>query len=211
MLTDDHALMREGLRIILQSHDYFSVIGDASNGNDAIVKSGILRPDVVIMDISMPGMNGIEACHRICTQFKNTKIIILSMHNTKEYVYRAIQAGAWGYLLKDSVGSEVVEAVRSVMCGHRFFGKGVEQHHSFSTLESLASHPKSPLDSLSARELEVLQLVVEGKTSAEIASDLLLSSKSVDTYRSRLMTKLGINNIASLVKFALQHGITPES
>ena len=180
MLADDHALMREGLRTILQSQDDFIVIGDASNGTEAIDKCGILHPNVIIMDISMPGMNGIEACQRICSQFKDIKIIFLSMHNTKEYVYRAIQSGACGYLLKESVGSDVIEAIRSVMRGLVFFGKGVEQHLSFPTLGNFTAHHKSPLESLSARELEVLQLVVEGKTSIEIASELLLSHKSID-------------------------------
>jgi len=210
LIADDHAMMRDGLRMIIETHEDLLVVGHAVSGHDAIMKAEALHPDVILMDIAMPEMNGIEASRLICDRQPAVKILILSMHNTHEHVFRAIQAGAQGYLLKESAGSEVVVAIQSVMRGPHYFGNGVDLPQGFST-HDLTIHPKSPLESLSNREREVLQHVVEGKTSAEIAVILSLSSKSVDTYRSRLMIKLGTNNMAALVKFALLHGITPEA
>ena len=208
LIADDHAVVREGLRMILESLDEMTVVGEAVNGRDAIEKAAALKPDVIVMDISMPEMNGIEATRMICERLPSVKIIILSMHHTNEHIFRAIQAGARAYLLKESAGAWVAKAVQSVMKGQYYFGAGVEAPPMMSQPGKQSRSP-SPLESLSQREREVIQLVVEGKTSAEIAETLALSPKSVETYRSRLMLKLGVNNIPSLVKFALLHGITP--
>jgi DNA-binding NarL/FixJ family response regulator len=208
LIADDHAVVRDGLRMILGAQKNLSVVGTAANGREAVARAETLRPDVILMDIAMPDLNGIEATRIICQATTSAKVIILSMHHTGEHVFRALQAGARGYLLKESAGAEVVKAVRSVMQGHSYFGKGVENPPEGGLVESRMPQ-KSPLDSLSAREREVLQLVVEGKTSLEIAESLALSPKSVETYRSRLMKKLGVTNIPSLVMFAVQHGITP--
>lgn len=208
LIVDDHAVVRDGLKMIIETNENLMVVGTAVNGHDAIVKSEALQPDIILMDIAMPEMNGIEASRLICKRYPATKIIILSMHHTQEHVFRAIQAGARGYLLKESAGSEVVKALQAVMKGQRFFGKGVEPPQDFTGRDT-TSRPKSPLESLSNRERQVLQHVVEGRTSVEIAATLSLSPKSVETYRSRLMLKLGITNIPALVKFALLHGITP--
>ena len=160
------------------------------------------------MDIAMPELNGIEATRQISESLPAVKVIILSMHHTQEHIFRALQAGAWGYLLKESAGSEVVKAVRAVMKGQHYLGKGVDAPRITDRPEH-DDDRKSPLDRLSQREREVLQLVVEGKASTEIAVILSLSPKSVETYRSRLMLKLVVTNIPSLVKFSLLHGITP--
>jgi DNA-binding NarL/FixJ family response regulator len=208
LIVDDHAVIREGLRLILESLDEMTVVGEALDGRDAIEKAGALKPDVIIMDITMPEMNGIEATRMICESLPTVKIIILSMHHTNEHIFRAIQAGARAYLLKESAGAWVVKAVHAVMKGHYYFGAGVEAPPNLSHAGKQSRH-SSPLDSLSQREREVIQLVVEGKTSAEIAEILYLSPKSVETYRSRLMLKLGVTNIPSLVKYAILHGITP--
>jgi len=207
LIVDDHAVVRDGLRMILEAKKDLSVVGTAANGREAVAKAGALRPDVILMDIAMPGMNGIEATRVICEAEPSIRVIILSMYHTGEHVFRALQAGVRGYLLKESAGEEVVRAVRAVMKGKSFFGKGVERP-SKDVFVSGPSSPKSPLESLSIREREVLQYVVEGKTSAAIAEILGLSPKSVETYRSRLMKKLGVTNVPSLVKFALQHGFT---
>ncbi|AAR33588.1 response regulator transcription factor [Geobacter sulfurreducens] len=208
LIADDHAVVRDGLTMILESQSDIAVIGQAGDGREAIAMAESLKPNVVVMDITMPELNGIEAARLIAREQPATKIVILSMHDTLEHVYRALQAGARGYLLKESAGAEVTDAVRTVMRGHRYFGRGSrlpsDMHRS-----ACADLPKSPLDSLSQREREVLQLVVEGKKSSEIAEILSLSPKSIETYRSRLMIKLGITNIPSLVKFALLHGVTP--
>lgn len=203
VIADDHALVRDGLRMILESEGDFQVVGEAVTGREAVARAEALEPDVIIMDISMPELNGIEATRTICDRMPAVKVIMLSMHHTQEHVFRAIQAGACGYILKESAGSHVVKAIRTVVKGNQFFCDEVEPPLKTRTA------PQSPIDSLSPRELEVLQLVVEGKTSADIAEILSLSPKSIETYRSRLMQKLGISNIPALVKFALLHGITP--
>ncbi|MBI5483547.1 MAG: response regulator transcription factor [Deltaproteobacteria bacterium] len=208
LIADDHAVVREGLRLILESTGEMCVIGEAVDGRDALQKAEALTPDVIIMDIAMPEMNGIDATQLICKLLPAVKVIILSMHHTNEHIFRAIQAGAKAYLLKESAGASVMKAVNSVMRGQMYFGAGVDNPMQFAGSPS-HTPSKSPLDSLSRREREVLQMVVEGKTSVEIAEVLFISPKSVETYRSRLMLKLSVTNIPSLVKFALQHGITP--
>ena len=208
LIADDHALVRDGLRMNLEARGDFVVVGDAVNGRDALAQALALVPDVIVMDIGMPELNGIEATRLICERLPAVKVLILSMYSSSEHSYRALRSGARGYILKESAGEEVVTAVGAIMRGRHYFGVGV-----VNPLENPASGQqcprKSPLESLSRRELEVFQLVVEGKSSSEIAVLLGLSSKSVDTYRSRLMQKLGVGNIPSLVSFALQHGITP--
>ena len=194
--------------MILEAKKDLSVVGTVASGREAIAKAEALRPDVILMDIAMPGLNGVEATRVICKAAPSIKVIILSMYHTGEHVFRALEAGARGYILKESAGAEVVKAIRSVMLGQSYFGKGVESPPEGSLIEG-ATPSKSPLDSLSIREQEVLHLVVEGKTSVEIAEALALSPKSVETYRSRLMKKLDVKNIPSLVMFAIQHGITP--
>lgn len=208
LLADDHTIVRDGLRMILGSSGDAAVVGEAGNGREALAKARALRPDVIIMDIGMPELNGIEAARLIALEQPAARIIILSMHNTREHISRAFQAGVQGYILKESAGAEVVAAVRTIMRGHRYVGRGVEIPPGMRRSE-YRDIPKSPLESLSQREREVLQLVVEGRTSVEIAEILSLSPNSVETYRSRLMVKLGIGNIPALVKFALLHGITP--
>ena len=208
LIADDHAVVREGLRMILEARGDMTVVGEALDGRDAIEKAEMLKPDVIVMDIAMPQMNGIEATRIICERLPEVKIIILSMHHTNEHIFRAIQAGARAYLLKESAGAGVAKAVQAVMKGEYYYGAGVEAPPKAAPT-SRRTRPASPLESLSQREREVLQLVVEGKTSVEIAEILSLSPKSVETYRSRLMLKLAVNNIPALVKFALLHGITP--
>jgi len=203
LIADDHALVREGLKMILESLSDADVVGEARDGREVLEKAEALRPDVILMDISMPELNGIEATRIIRERLPAVRVIILSMHHTNEHVFRAIQAGALAYLLKESAGSYIVKAVREVMRGRLYFSDGIEPPIKTCNLS------QSPIDSLSQRELEVIQFVAEGKTSAEIAEILSLSPKSVETYRSRLMLKLGVNNIPSLVKFAILHGITP--
>src|SRR5450759_4523175 len=207
LIADDHAVVREGLRMILEAMGDMTVVGEALDGRDAIEKAETLKPDVIVMDIAMPEMNGIEATRTICGRLPAVRIIILSMHHTNEHIFRAIQAGARAYLLKESAGTGVAKAIQAVMKGEYYFGAGVEVPPK-AMRTSRRTHPSSPLESLSQREREVIQLVVEGKTSVEIAGILSLSPKSVETYRSRLMLKLGVSNIPSLVKFALLHGIT---
>ncbi|MBT0665672.1 response regulator transcription factor [Geobacter pelophilus] len=210
LIADDHAIVRDGLKMILETDMDMAVVGNAADGNAAISQAEALQPDVILMDISMPALNGIEACRTITQKLPGTRVIMLSMHNTHEHVFRSIRAGAKGYLLKESLGSEVITAIQTVMNGKSFLGAGIELPSRVS-IRDILTIPKGPLDSLSDRERQILQHVVEGRTSAEIATILDLSAKSVETYRSRLMKKLNITNIPTLVKFALQQGITPTS
>lgn len=205
-IADDHVIMREGLAQLLQSHAGFEIVGSAGNGRETVRQVLQLKPQVVIMDISMPDMNGIEAARQIRDGAPDTRIVILSMHSTAEHVFHALEAGVRGYILKESAGHEIVNAVQVVLSGRRFLSPKVAS----IVADQVALRPGvSPLNSLSKREREILQLVAEGHSSAAIAGVLHLSPKTVDTYRSRLMQKLNIGDVAGLVKFAIQHGLTP--
>jgi len=209
LLADDHAVVRDGLRLILEAQGDIAVTGDATDGREAVRLAQALQPDVIVIDIAMPLLNGIEATHQILQVCPDAQVVILSMHATSEHIYRALQAGAQGYLLKESAGQEVVEAVRAVYAGQRYLSQrivGTVIEEYVQLRESGSS--TSPLQRLTAREREILQLVVEGKSSAEIADILSLSTKTVETYRSRLMQKLDIHDLPGLVKFAIQHGLT---
>jgi DNA-binding NarL/FixJ family response regulator len=206
LLADDHTMMREGLRALLSRSADITVIGEVSDGREAVRSAQALSPDVIIMDITMPQLNGIEAARLLREKCPDTRIVFLSMHSNSEHVFRAFEAGATGYLLKESAGAEIADAVRAVHGGRRYLSRAIAEQGE--PARAVGGKP-SPLDSLSARERQVLQLVVEGRTSAEIAALVHLSPKSVETYRSRLMRKLGVSDLPSLVKFAVSHGITP--
>ncbi len=208
LIADDHAVVRDGLRALLEAHPEITVVGDASDGRQAVSQVFSLNPDVVIMDISMPDLNGIEATRQLLERNPQQKIIILSILGTSEHVFRALQAGARGYLLKESAGREVVEAVLAVAEGKRYLSQPIAETlvADYVRQRELAAE-KSPLELLSAREREILKLVLEGKSSAEIGKQLFLSAKTVETYRSRMMRKLGVSDLPGLVKFAIQHGL----
>ena len=203
LIVDDHALLREGLRALLSSMGDIEVVAEVANGREAVRRALEIAPQVVLMDIGMPDMNGVEATALLLAKLPGVRVIALSMHGDAEHVQRALQAGAAGYLLKESAAAEVVAAVRAVHAGRRYLSIAVMPH------ARRRAGTTTPLASLSARERQVLQLVVEGRTSAEIGAALHLSRKTVDTYRSRLMRKLGVDDLPALVKFAIQHGITP--
>lgn len=204
LLADDHALMRQGLRALLANTDEIEVVGEVGTGREAERLVLELNPGVVLMDIAMPDLNGIEAARMIHLKSPATRIVMLSMHVSAEYVYRAFEAGACGYLLKEMAVDEVITAVRTVHAGKQYLSPALAK----SVPDPGASRGRGPVDSLSTRERQVLQLVVEGRTSSEIAHMIHLSPKSVETYRSRLMAKLGVNDLPALVKFALEHGLT---
>ena len=209
-LADDHTVVRDGLRFLLEAQSDIKVIGGAANGRDTVQQVAELYPDVVIVDIAMPDLNGIEATRQIRETCPSAQVVILSMHSTSEHVFHALQAGARGYLLKESAGIEVVTAVRAVHAGHRYLSQQIsDQVIGEYARQREASEADSPLARLSPREREILQLVVEGKSSAEIGVILSLSPKTVETYRGRMTKKLGISDLPNLVKFAIQHGLTP--
>ncbi len=209
-LADDHAVVRDGLRLILESQNDITVVGEAGDGRQAVDQVLKIKPDIVIMDIAMPEINGIEAVQQILKIHPAIKVIILSMHSSTEHISRALKAGALGYLLKESAGKEVIKAVKSVYLGHRYLCQQISESLISDYIDLREATPvQNSLARLSGREREVLQLVVEGKTAKEIGRRLSLSTKTVDTYRSRMMKKLRIHDLPGLVKFAIQHGITP--
>lgn len=207
LLVDDHAIVRDGLRFLLEAHEEFDVVGGAANGREAVRAARDLQPDVVIMDLAMPELNGTEATQQIHEACPATHVLVLSMHSTAEHIYRAFQAGAQGYLLKESAGPELLAAVRTVHAGRRYLSQKIAETVVDDYIRE--RHAASPLDSLSARERQILQWIAEGKSSAETARALCLSPKTVETYRSRMMKKLGIADFPALVRFAIQHGLTP--
>ncbi|EJL80851.1 response regulator containing a CheY-like receiver domain and an HTH DNA-binding domain [Herbaspirillum sp. CF444] len=204
-IADDHTIVRDGLAVMLQVHSDITVVGSGSDGRQAVKEVVSLRPDIVIMDIAMPNLNGIEAALLLRNDAPGVKIIMLSMYATKEHIFRALQAGARGYLLKNSAGSELVNAIRIVQAGQRYLSQKISDTVVDDYL--LENRVSGPLDALSAREREVLQLVAEGHSSAQVAVMLSLSPKSIETYRSRLMQKIGVSDLPSLVKFSIHHGL----
>jgi DNA-binding NarL/FixJ family response regulator len=205
LLADDHAIVADGLRALLETHPDIKVTGIARNGREAVEQAGRLLPDVVVMDVTMPELNGIDAMQKIHVAHPGVRVVMLSMHGTPEHIYRAVQAGAQGYLLKDSAGTEVVRAVRAVHAGRRYFSAQIGDTMFDDYLHDW--HSNSPLNQLSSREREIVQMVAEGRTSAQIAQVLGLSPKSVETYRSRAMHKLKVSDVPGLVKLAIQYGL----
>jgi DNA-binding NarL/FixJ family response regulator len=209
-LADDHAVLREGLKLLLESQEDIVVVGNASNGRDAVRQTAKLCPDVIIMDISMPELNGIDASYQILEACPTTRIVILSMHAASEHILHALKAGVRGYLLKESAGKEIIQAVRNVYSGGRYLSRKISDNLIDNYLQKYMENDiDNPLSRLSPREKEIMQLVVEGKSSMEIANIIFLSPKTVETYRSRLMQKLNVSDIAGLIKIALKHDLIP--
>lgn len=205
LLADDHAVVRDGLSVLLNAEHGMEVVGSVSDGREALRAAAQMKPDVVVMDVNMPGLNGIEATRGINQLEPPPRVLILSMHGSSEHIYRALQAGALGYLLKESAGSEVVGAVRAVAAGRRYLSTQIAD----TALDAFLAedHSKSPIDRLSARERQLLQLLAEGRSNNDAARMLSLSVKTVETYRSRLLVKLGLKDLAALVRFALENGL----
>jgi DNA-binding NarL/FixJ family response regulator len=204
-VADDHAILRDGLATLLAAQPDMEVVGSAANGREAISEVIRLAPRVAIIDISMPELDGIEAARRILTANPNIHIMILSMHAGAQHVFHALEAGVRGYLLKESASREVIEAVRIVQAGRRYLSPRVAEIVAQGVTDRGGV---SPLSSLSQREREILKLVADGHSSAEIGTLLHLSPKTVDTYRSRMMQKLHVTDLAGVIKLAIQHGLT---
>jgi DNA-binding NarL/FixJ family response regulator len=208
-LADDHTVVREGLRAYLDAEPDIDIVGEAGDGREAVEQIADILPDVAIIDIGMPEINGIEATEMIDELCLDTRVVILSMHSTNEYVFRALQAGASGYVLKDSAGRELISAVHAVREGHHYLSQKIsDQVIADYVKQRGAAKPQSPLDALSEREQQILVHLVEGATTREIAASLSLATSTINTYRSRLMRKLDVGDVASLVRFAIQHGLT---
>jgi len=203
LLADDHAVVRQGFRLILGAQADMEIVGEAGNGREAVAMSESLHPDVVVMDVAMPELNGIEATRRIVDANPHTRVLALSMHKDSVYVREILRAGARGYLLKDSIDVDLLAAVRAVAKGEGYLSPGV----SGSVLSDYRKHVTDPLDLLSSREREVLQLIAEGKTNKDIATLLNLSVYTVDAHRGRIMEKLNLHSTSELVRFAVRKGL----
>ena len=202
LLMDDHALVREGVARLLEESPGLRVVGSFDDDQLAVRFAARAEPDVAILDITMPRVSGIDVARRLRAVSPRTRLLFLSMHAAVEYVQQAFWAGAHGYVLKESAANELVAAVRAVHGGERYLSATLPP----STREQLPG--QDPLERLSAREMQVLKLVVEGNTSNQVATQLGLSPKSIDTYRSRLMAKLDVEHLPALVKFAIRRGLT---
>jgi DNA-binding NarL/FixJ family response regulator len=203
LLADDHGVVRQGFKMILSAQSDMEVVGEAANGREAIALADQLKPDVVVMDVAMPELNGIEATRRIAGSAAHARVLALSMHKDSVYVREVLRAGARGYLLKDAGPNDLVSAVRAVARGEGYLSPGV----SDAVLDDYRKHVTNPIDLLSSREREVLQMLAEGKTNKEIAGALNLSVYTVDAHRGRIMEKLNLHSINELVRFAVRSGL----
>lgn len=208
LLGDDHTLVRHGLRKILEEKSEWEVVGEAGDGREAVRQATTLRPDVAILDIGMPQLNGIEATRQIVKRSPETRVLILSMHAADAYVARALQAGAKGYLLKDSAGKDLISAVATVAAGKSFFSPAIAKLMLDDYVRRVADPTViDKYDSLSDREREVFQLVAEGRSNKEVAELLAISVATVETHRARILEKLDVHNAAELVLYAVRRGI----
>lgn len=209
LLVDDHTLFRHGLRTLLEKHGAFEVVGEAEDGRAAVKLVEQLHPDVVVMDIAMKGLNGIEATRQVRQRFPRTQVVMLSMHLLESYVRQALESGASGYLLKSAAGSELIAALENVRNGGSYFSGPVSRMIVEGYLETNRAAKDEKVSLLTPREKEVLQLIAEGNSYKEIASALKISPKTVGQHREHLMQKLHCRRTAELVKFALREGLTP--
>jgi DNA-binding NarL/FixJ family response regulator len=208
ILAEDHRITREGLVNLLQERSDMEVVGEAENGREAVKLASELSPDLVIMDVTMPDLNGIDATRIITGGSNNTRVIALSMYSDKQFVQGMIQAGASGYLLKDCAFEELVTAIQAVMQGDTYLSPGIAGIVVQDYLTKLTTDRSSADTVLTAREREVLQLIAEGNSTKEIAARLSVSVKTVETHRRQIMEKLGIFSIAELTKYAIREGLT---
>ncbi|HXA66464.1 MAG TPA: response regulator transcription factor [Bryobacteraceae bacterium] len=203
LLADDHAMVRKGFRLILEAQPDMEISGEAGNGREAVELAEKLHPDVVVMDVAMPELNGIEATRRLAVSSPHTRVLALSMHKDSVYVREILRAGARGYLLKDSIDTDLINAVRAVAKGDGYISPGV----SDAVLSDYRRHVTDPLDLLTSREREVLQMIAESKTNKEIAVALNLSVYTVEAHRGKIMEKLNLHSTGELVRFAVRHGL----
>jgi two-component system, NarL family, response regulator NreC len=208
LLADDHNLIRAGLRLVVSQQPDFVVAGEAENGRQAVALAEQLKPDVVVMDIKMPDLNGIEACQQVREALPDTQVVMLSMHSDETYVLRALKAGARAYLLKDSAEADLARAIRAAAEGKSFFSPAVGKVLLEDYMRKLQrTGAEDSYELLSPREREILQLVAEGKSSKEIANLLNLSVYTVETHRAKLMQKLNLRSVPELILYAVRKGI----
>lgn len=208
LIAEDHTILRAGLRAMLASDPELEVVGEADNGRDAIRAVGQLAPHLVLMDLNMPGTNGMTAITEIRKRYPDTRVLVLTAHKTEEYIREALEAGANGYVLKDATSAELMMGVKSVLSGKSYLSPGISEKVINGFLDGArGGREKSQWDSLTEREREILKLIAEGHTSRDIAGYLCLSIKTVEKHRSNLMKKLDLHNVSSLTSFAIARGL----
>jgi DNA-binding NarL/FixJ family response regulator len=205
LVADDHTIVRQGLVGILKASPDMEVVAEASDGSEAVQMSLKTKPDVVVLDVSMPRLSGIEAARRIHEALPAARILVLTMHDDEEYILKMVRAGASGYLLKDGAASELLAGIRNLKAGKTHFGPHAARALEEAFARDRPSEPADPYERLTDREREVFQLVVEGKTNAEIGEMLFISAKTVDNHRTRLMEKLGLHSAAEVIRYAARH------
>jgi len=208
LLADDHKIIRDGLRAMIDKQDGMKVIADAENGRLAVELTRELVPNVVVMDVSMPDLNGVEAARQICASNPNTKVIALSMYSDRRFVMEMLKAGASGYLLKDCAFEELIQAIKAVSDNHTYLSPGIADIVVEDVVLQADHTSATVFDILTAREREVLQLLTEGKTTKQIAAQCHVSVKTIETHRQHIMDKLGIHSVAELTKYAIREGLT---
>ncbi len=209
VLADDHHVVRQGLRTLLEAQGDFGVIGEEADGLKVVDLVDRLRPNVLLLDIQMPGLNGLEIARRIAQRGLGTRVVILSMHANETYVLDALRNGAAGYVLKDANPAEVIEAVREVSAGRRYLSRGLSDRALDAYAEKAKASVTDAYDTLTSREREVLQLAAESSSTTEIAARLGISPRTVETHRENLMRKLGLQSQTDLIRYALRRGIVP--
>jgi len=204
LVADDHTIVREGVVALLRSDESVDIVAEAANGVDAVEMALASRPDVAVVDISLPQLNGIEIVRRLAQQLPRTRTLVLTMHNEGEYVLHAVRAGAWGFLLKDSASQDLLKAVRELAAGRKFYGS-----HAAGVLTEQLLQPNvsfdDPYRDLTDREREVFHLMIEGLTTKEIARKIDVSSKTAENHRGRVLAKLQVRNTAGLIRYAVKH------
>ena len=206
LLADDHTLVRQGLAGLLRGGPGFEVVAEAADGNEAIEKALATKPDIAVLDISMPRLGGLEATRRIRKALPQTRVLVLTMHDDEEYVLQLVRAGASGYLVKDSAATELLNALRALKQGKSWFGTQAARALAAAWQDG-RDQPDDPYGRLTDREREVFHLVIEGKTNAQVADVLCISPKTVDNHRTRLMEKLGVHSTAEIMRFAARRGL----
>ncbi len=215
LLADDHTLVRAGLRLLLEREAGVHIVGEASDGHEALQLSKTSQPDIILMDLSMPRLNGLEATARVTRACPQTRVIILSMYDTPDYVVQALRAGAAGYLLKDAATAELGLAIRAVARGEMYLSPAMSKPVITDYVQRISGKGRrggkeiSPAKPLTSRQREILQLIAEGRTTKEIATTLQVTENTVETHRRRLMARLGVHTVAGLVRAAIRLGVVP--
>jgi len=209
VLADDHHIVRQGLRVLLEGQPDFQLVGEAGDGLEAVQLTERLKPDVLIIDLMMPSLNGLEATRQVSQRSPHTRVVILSMHANEAYVLEALRNGAAGYVLKDSSAADLVHAVREVVAGRRYLSSPLSERAIAAYIQKASDVTLDPYEMLTNREREVLHLAAEGNTNAEIADQLSISPRTAETHRANLMHKLGLRTHTDLIRYALRRGILP--